>query len=433
MNCVSVKYGNQFQKHVDFLVEMQMLDQDFWKLLVLQFCNYTDVETLSWKGEYWGKLMRGASMIEDCASNKKLYGVLENTVRELLDSADEYGRISTYTVEKEFNGWDIWCRKYVMLGLIYFLEICKDQTLNERIIKVLRAHADYIMNKVGKKGVPFNKTSTAWGGVNSYSILQPFVRLYQLTQEKRYYDYANEMIEEQDSKGENLFKLAYANELAPHQYPVIKAYEMISCFEGLLDFYSVTKDEKCLETCKRFADKILSTDFTIVGGSGCYDEMFDNSTKKQVTPSNMHMQETCVTVTAMKFFGTLYEVTGEAKYLDAIEKSFYNAYLGAFREKSWTKKREVLFSYSPLISASRWELMGGKQELGGGDYFGCCIAIGAAGLGVIRNAGVSVKNNLITVGLFVDGEYRVQVGGGNLKFNLSGGYPYGNKVKNRNS
>lgn len=41
------------------------------------------------------------------------------------------------------------------------------------------------------------------------------------------------------------------------------------------------------------------------------------------------MQETCVTVTLMKFLYHLTMLTGNSKYVDAFETSYYNAYLGA--------------------------------------------------------------------------------------------------------
>ena len=42
----------------------------------------------------------------------------------------------------------------------------------------------------------------------------------------------------------NIFDLAYEDKLFPYQYPVTKAYEMTSCFEGLLEYYYVTGEER---------------------------------------------------------------------------------------------------------------------------------------------------------------------------------------------
>ena len=64
-------------------------------------------------------MMRGAcftlASLPAGEETDELYAVLEITVRDLLTTQDGLGRISTYSAEKEFRGWDLWGRKYVML------------------------------------------------------------------------------------------------------------------------------------------------------------------------------------------------------------------------------------------------------------------------------------------------------------------------------
>jgi DUF1680 family protein len=93
---------------------------------------------------------------------------------------------------------------------------------------------------------------------------------------------------------------------------------MISCFEGLIEYYRVTGIEKYKEAIVRFADKVLESDFTIIGCSGCTHELFDHSTVRQANTNNGRIQqETCVTVTLMKFMYQLTCMTGDPKYVDA--------------------------------------------------------------------------------------------------------------------
>ncbi|MDD4193409.1 MAG: glycoside hydrolase family 127 protein [Mangrovibacterium sp.] len=44
-----------------------------------------------------------------------------------------------------------------------------------------------------------------------------------------------------------------------------------------------------------------------------------------------HYQETCVTATWIKLSQQLLRLTGDARYADAIEQSYYNALLGAMK------------------------------------------------------------------------------------------------------
>ena len=61
-------------------------------------------------------------------------------------------------------------------------------------------------------------------------------------------------------------------QLYPYQYPVTKAYEMMSCFEGLLEYYRETGIEKYKQAVINFADMVLESDFTIIGSCGCTHE-----------------------------------------------------------------------------------------------------------------------------------------------------------------
>ena len=129
----------------------------------------------------------------------------------------------------------------------------------------------------------------------------------------------------------------------------------------------------------------------------------------------------------MKYIATLYRLTGEKKYLDAIERSFYNAYLGALIDVKNVGGLAVplFYSYSPVYQNERWILMGGGKNISSYARFGCCIAIGAAGLGVIPTVGVVEKEEGISVGMFIAGEYELPT----ATLRIQTDYPYNGCVK----
>jgi hypothetical protein len=263
----------------------------------------------------------------------------------------------------------------------------------------MKIQADCIIAKIGpredgKKQI--TKASHHWRGLNSSSLLEPIVRLYSLTKEQKYFDFAEYIVSEGGTDVVNIFELAYKNEFYPYQYPVTKAYEMTSCFEGLLEFYRITGIEKYKTAIINFADKILESDFTVIGCCGCTHELFDHSTVRQANTTNDKvMQETCVTVTLMKFFYQLHIITGDSKYVDAFETSLYNAYLGSIntekvveptlpKEHPDRKFEPLPFdSYSPLTAGMRGTKIGGLKVMSDKHYYGCCACIGAAGIGLV--------------------------------------------------
>ncbi len=427
---VEVKY-DYFDYPYLILTGKQLKDAELWSILTRQFFIRNDIIDGGWRGEYWGKLMRGASLVYAYNKDKELYRILENTVKDLLKLVDEKGRISSYTLEKEFTGWDVWSRKYVMLGLEYFYEICANKRLKKKIVNILRLGADYIMDKVGsgEGQISINQTSNAHGCLNSVSIIQPFVKLYKLTRNNKYLDYVKGIIKNQDIDGQNIFALAFEDKKAPFEYPVTKAYEMTSCFEGLLDFYEETLNKDCLKACVNFADKILQTDFTVVGGTGCDGELLDNSTKTQVILSEINKHETCVTVTLMKYFIALYKYTDDVKYIHAVEKSYLNLYLGTLREgKFWgSVEQPIFYSYSPVFNNPRWNRMGGGRCISTYARFGCCIAIGAAGAGLLPNVGAMANGESLTLNFLYGGKYSLKDCG--LEFIITSDYPKDGLVK----
>lgn len=402
-----------------FVEELQLTDVVLWKRFVEQFRLHTDSDDAGWRGEYWGKMMRGACFVYSYTKNEVLYEILSQTVRDMIESVDQYGRISSYTIEKEFIGWDIWSRKYVMLGMQYFLEICRNEKLAEEITACMCGQADYIMSKIGPKEEgkkPITTATNHWRGLNSVSLLEPIVRLYNLTQEEKYLAFAEYIVSTGGTSVENIFQLALENKLYPYQYPVAKAYEMTSCFEGLLEFYRIKGVEWHKTAIINYANRILESDFTVIGSSGCTHELFDHSTVRQANTTNGKIvQETCVTVTLMKFFYQLTLLTGDSHFVDAFERSLYNAYLGAVNtEKSIEPTIRELYpeavieplpfdSYSPLTAGTRGNGIGGLKLMPDAHYYGCCACIGAAGIGLVPKMALMKYQEGLAVNLYVPG------------------------------
>ena len=136
-----IKLGGYLGEIIDYTVKEQLLDDETWRLFVDQFRIHSDRNN-DWRGKYWGKMMRGGALTYRATKNEKLYASLTATVKDMLTVAEEDGRVSTYPKEKEFNGWDMWCRKYVMLGMLYYYDVCKSKALKRKILVFLQKHAD---------------------------------------------------------------------------------------------------------------------------------------------------------------------------------------------------------------------------------------------------------------------------------------------------
>lgn len=441
------KFDGWLDRSLNLITDMQLRDADMWRLFVEQFRGNPDDQDAGWRGEFWGKMMRGACFVYSYSKDKELFDVLKTTVNDLVESQDQFGRISTYSKEKEYDGWDLWNRKYVLLGMQYFIEICPDQDFNKKVIDCMKKQVDYLIERIGwqtEGKLLITRLTRHWRGLNSSSILEPIVRLYSLTEEKKYLDFAEYIVACGGMDVENVFELAYRDELHPYQYPVTKAYEMTSCFVGLLEYYRITKNERHLKAIINFANRVLEDDFTVIGSAGCTHELFDHSTVRQANPDrgDPRAQETCVTVTLMQFFYQLNLITGNSKYMDAFERSLYNGYLGAVNTdgaidttaaKQYPELTMVPMpfdSYSPLTSGIRGNGTGGLKPFKDGRYYGCCICIGSAGIGVAMKSSVLTSKLGVVINLYENGEVALPLANGKtVKLTFDTAYPVDEKVK----
>ena len=363
-------------------------------------------------------MMRGAVLTYMYNKDEALYRVLEDTVLDLLSAQREDGRFSTYPADNQLFGWDMWGRKYVLTGMLHFVRICKSEELKARILAALCRHADAILETVGEGDgkVAITATSTFWGGVNSCSILEPMVDLYTFTGEALYLDFARYILSTGGCKDGDLIAIALAGEVMPYQYPEVKAYETISFFEGVLAYYQVTGEERYLTAVQRFVEAVTETDITVIGCSGCTHELFDHSSLKQVVYSAGIMQETCVTVTWMRMMARLHLLTGEAKYLDRLEHSAFNALYGSVNEHQnqqmmishRAKRKEYVTglpfdSYSPLVNGRRGVGVGGYQAFSFGGYYGCCACIAAAGIALVPLCAALQGDGELSLNLYMSG------------------------------
>lgn len=442
----SYKFNGIIDQSVKFVEDTQLLRTDLWKRFVHQFKEEDADAEGGWRCEYWGKMMRGACFVYEYSQNPQLYQVLTDTIKDMLTAEDELGRISTYAVNHEFDAWDLWGRKYVLLGMQYYLEICKDEELKTQVLACMCRQVDYLISKIGlpEEGkILITHATRHWRGLNSASILEPIVRLYKLTKEQKYFDFATYIVNCGGTDVVNIFDLAYEDKFYPYQYPVTKAYEMTSCFEGLLEYYFVTGEERYKTSVVNFANKVLESDFTIIGCSGCTHELFDHSTVRQANTTNERIQqETCVTVTLMKFFYRLAMLTGESKFADAFEISLYNAYLGAINTESvidpgmylvhpdWKAEALTFDSYSPLTADVRGKGIGGLKTMSDMHYYGCCVCIGPAGLGLAAKMAAFTDEKAVTLNLFIDGVMNLNTPAGNpLTLKTDTTYPVNGRVK----
>lgn len=382
-------------------------------------------EDRCWQTEFWGKWFTSAVLAYKYRPEPALKAILDKAVSELIKTQTPDGYIGNYAESKRLEQWDIWGRKYSMLGLIAYYDITKDsksliaaRKLADHLIKDLSDHKAMIAFKGNHRGMAAS------------SVMEPICQLYVRTSDKKYLDFAEEIVREWElPDGPQLLSKALNDVDVAKRFPKPKswwgyeqgqkAYEMMSCYEGLLELYRITGKEPYRKAVEKVWENIYQTEINVVG-SGASSECWFGGKKLQTLPAK-HYQETCVTATWIKLSQQLLRLTGEAKYADAIELAYYNALLGSMKPdgSNWTK-------YSPLVGV-RQE---GEDQCKMGTN--CCVASGPRGLFTLPLTSVMQEKQGLVINFFVDGTYQLRTPNGQkIEVIQQTTYPVSNKISIR--
>ena len=359
-------------------------------------------ETSCWQSEFWGKWFTSAALAYKYRPEPQLKNVLDKAVEGLISTQTADGYIGNYANDKHLAAWDIWGRKYCMLGLMAYYDLTKDP----KSLAAAGKEADFLMKELKDRNALIVKLGNHHGMAAS-SVLEPICQLYSRTGDKKYLDFAEEIVRQwETAEGPKLISKAGVDVAKRFPKPASwygpdqgqKAYEMMSCYEGLLELYRLTGKENYKTAVEKTWQNILDTEIN-VAGSGSAMECWFRGKELQALPI-AHYQETCVTATWVKLSQQLLRLTGEAKYADAIEQAFYNSLLGAMHVdgSDWAK-------YTPL---SGQRLPGGEQC---GMGLNCCVASGPRGLFTFPLTAVMSGKNGPQVNFYAEGSYKVPTPG----------------------
>jgi DUF1680 family protein len=366
----SVRIGGYLGDKLDLCIDNRVMAHDI-DALILPFVIRND-EDSGFRCEFWGKWFTSAMLSYGYAPTQSHRAVIDNAIDELLKTQTSDGYIGTYPDHFHLGDWDVWGRKYVLLGLIAYY----DQTKDTKALEAAKKAADHLIKEAGpESGV--NIAATGWKGYRGLapsSVLEPVMLLYQRTGEPRYLDFAEHIVRMWN----------YPNVLTPTGIRLIqdvlsekpmwevggepKAYEMMSNFEGLCEMYRTTGNKLYFQACKSLISGIIRDEIMITG-SGSAAEVWCNGKLRQNNPMYQAM-ETCVTTTWMKLLFQMLRLTGDSQYADQLEISLYNALLSA-----QTPKGEWWAYYTSLMGERTASYLQYEDVV-----MSCCVANGPRGL-----------------------------------------------------
>lgn len=359
-------------------------------------------ETRLWQTEFWGKWILSAIASYEYNHDPEMLTIIRNAVSGLLATQTPDGYISNYSKDAQLQHWDIWGRKYTLLGLLAYYDISADP----KVLDAAKKLADHLLTQVGPGKADIVKTCN-YRGMPSSSILEPMVLLYRHTGESRYLDFAKYIVAQwETADGPKLISKAQDGVNVADRFPKPstwwswdngqKAYEMMSCYEGLLELYRITGEPTYLKSAEMAVQNIIDTEIN-VAGSGTAFECFYHGVQRQTEPT-YHTMETCVTFTWIKLCNNLLRLTANPMYADQIEKTVYNALLASMKFDG-----SQIAKYSPL-EGMRHE---GEEQCG--MHINCCNANGPRAFALLPKLALMTAKNEIVVNLYCQSAATIQL------------------------
>lgn len=412
MAVTSVRVGGYVGGRIDDCFRHRVMEQDVDEI-VEPFRHR--VESWKWNSEFWGKWTLGAIGAYRYTGNPELYAKIAKSVDDIIATQTPDGYIGNYAPEHQAKKWDIWGQKYTMLGLLSWYELTGDR----KALDAAAGVADHLLSLVGPGKIDIVRTGD-YHGMPSSTVLEPIMSLYNKTGERRYLDFASYIVAQWETPdGPQLISKADVPVARRFPHPSNwfsyengqKAYEMMSCYEGLLEYYKVTGNKTDYDAVLKAYSHILEEEIN-VAGSGSAVECWYGGKALQNFPT-YHTMETCVGFTWMQFCSRLLALTGDSRYADNIERTFYNAILGSLRDDGCQ-----IAKYTPLEG---WRVEGERQC---GLNINCCNANGPRAFAMIPSLAYCADGDCLTVNFYGESQAEISLGRRNsVKLLQRGNYP----------
>jgi DUF1680 family protein len=292
-------------------------------------------------GHHVGKWLHAATLTWASTRNDALRAKLDRVVSRLIATQKEDGYLGTYADGAHWGmgkdqQWDVWVHKYVLIGLLTYHNHTGDQASLEASKKIgdLLVSTFSINGDSGKR-LDLNERSTH-AGMASGSVLEPMVLLYRATGNEKYLSFARFIADNWEANNGPKIISTLTEKRSVKLTADGKAYEMLSCLVGLCELHRTTGEQRYLIPAIN-AWNDITANHLLITGSGSSRE-FWTSPRQFLSSAKDDTAETCVTVTWIQLTQQLLRLTGDPRYAEEIEKTFYNHLAAAQKPdgSAWT-------------------------------------------------------------------------------------------------
>jgi uncharacterized protein len=246
----------------------------------------------TWIGEHVGKFLFSASNTYKYSNDPHIRQLLDAMAKEYIACQLPDGYLGTYLPKDYWTDWDVWAHKYAIIGLLNYYSV----TGNKSALEAAKKAGDLLCRTFGDE--PGKRDIIVAGhhaGMAPGSVLEPMVDLYRYTAYKKYLRFCDYILRAYEHPNgpkiiSSLEKYATVTKVGN-----AKAYEMMSCFLGILKYYKLTGNERYLKAMQTAWTDIRLHRMYITGTSSDHERFVDDDVLN--AENENRIGEGCVTTT----------------------------------------------------------------------------------------------------------------------------------------
>ena len=378
------------------------------------------------------KIIEGASYSLISKPNSKLETYIDSVISVIKIGQEPDGYITTwFTIDRQkppapwvkpsTERWENEISSHELYNSGHLFEAAAAHyraTGKTNFLDIALKNADLLVNNFGP-----NKLRIPPG----HEIVETgLIKLSQITNSQKYLQLAKFFLDERgDSSGHNLFG-AYNQD----HIPVIKQTEAVGhavralyMYAGMADIAAIYKDTDYLNAVYNLWENVTNKKMYITGGVGSkHDgEAFgDNYELPNLTAYN----ETCAAIGNIYWNYRLFQLTGNSKYVDVLERALYNGMIAGI---SLDEKKY----FYPNPTESDGEYKFNKGSCTREEWFdcSCCPTNLIRFIPSIPELIYSTDKDSLYINLFISNKANLKVAGNEIKIEQKTNYPWEGKME----
>ncbi len=353
------------------------------------------------ESEFAGKYLDTCVQFYKTTGEEAFLAKATEVVESILRNQRADGYMGGYEYGEEFGTFGVWNQAFTAYGLLSYYEVTGDGRA--------LASADAMITHTAKHfltDVTADILAALNYGSQHITVLLVLPKLYRLTKKPLFAEFMEYIVTRIKGSDNNFYSFDSILSLRSK-----KGIENFIVLLGMLFREEAVGGEEALHACEKYWTELCETQIRETGNGTLTELWTENGNAPAFLPAEVKPNETCVSVGWCELSASLFFRTGEAKYLDAIEKTLYNHLLGSLA----TDGRDFAY-YQPNF---------GKRVTRTSDnMYKCCRYRGYNAMSRIEDLLFSLDGDVLTPMLYTAATLEAD----GLSVTEETSYPYGDAV-----